>query len=810
VECEPRETKPKDPRIPPFRAPDDLRVGSDSNLKILNLMQCANLGGMEQASLGQMQALCRRGHSFQVLSLNPVGALGPLLAAAGIPAEGLIYSGRGGWRTWLPLRRKLKSIPADALLMTGHNLMAQLALGHYCRGRRVLAIHFHHEGVMPARRWRMVYRQACSQFEFITFPSSFIRDEAERIYPPVAAIARTVRYPVTLPPLVAKADRMAGRRLLKLPADAQIIGNAGWLISRKRFDVFLRVAAKVMAVRPEVHAVIAGDGAERASLEQLALSLGIAERVTWTGWLPDMKSFYQSLDLLVFNSDWDALGMTPLEAMSHGIPVVASVVNGGLKEIIASPECGFLLPRHDENLLAAQVLRLLGSAAEATRMGLAGRERIRCVSDPDAIAAEYEQLLGAPAAKPGKRSAAVLFHRLGPYHHSRLRAAGQVLTVNAIELSETDNCYAWDRIEGAEGFARTTLFAEARARTMQVADVTRAVSSALRAIRPGTVAINGWYSAEALSALAWCAETGTPAIMMSESTEWDGPRYPWREWIKRRIVGLCSAGLVGGKPHAAYLAKLGMPPGRIFPGYDVVDNDYFAAGAAIARSQLAEARNRYHLPATYFLASARFVEKKNLPGLIEAYGRYRELASAGRNCPPASDGLWHLVLLGDGPLKPVLLQRISALGLSACVHLPGFAQYPELPAYYGLAGAFIHASTTEQWGLVVNEAMASNLPVLVSQRCGCAEDLVQEGVNGFTFDPFDVQAMAGLMHQLTESPDRLDAMGQASGRIIEGWGPERFGENLGRAVDAAMDSPPPRASRFDIALLRMLARKHGT
>ncbi len=89
------------------------------------------------------------------------------------------------------------------------------------------------------------------------------------------------------------------------------------------------------------------------------------------------------------------------------------------------------------------------------------------------------------------------------------------------------------------------------------------------------------------------------------------------------------------------------------------------------------------------------------------------------NWPPNPE-MWDLVLLGDGPLKPTLLKLISSLGLESCVHLPGFKQYDELPVYLGLAETFIHASTTEQWGLVVNEAMASGLPVLVSNRCGCA------------------------------------------------------------------------------------------
>ena len=61
---------------------------------------------------------------------------------------------------------------------------------------------------------------------------------------------------------------------------------------------------------------------------------------------------------------------------------------------------------------------------------------------------------------------------------------------------------------------------------------------------------------------------------------------------------------------------------------------------------------------------------------------------------------------------------------------------------------FVHASTTEQWGLVVNEAMAAGLPVLVSERCGCASDLVAHGINGLLFDPYDVESFIAFLETL--------------------------------------------------------------
>jgi len=288
-----------------------------------------------------------------------------------------------------------------------------------------------------------------------------------------------------------------------------------------------------------------------------------------------------------------------------------------------------------------------------------------------------------------------------------------------------------------------------------------------------------------------------------------------------------------------------MPPGRIFLGYDAVDNEYFSKGAEEVRSprkaaeqqrgeQSSVVRGQYGLPENYFLASARFVEKKNLPRLIEAYARYRKMVDNGLqdnkttgpsvvSSPVVSSpspvvggpvvsgrpsAPWSLVLLGDGPLKSDLCHLISDLGLQHSVLLPGFKQYPDLPAYYGLASAFIHASTTEQWGLVVNEAMASGLPVLVSNRCGCAQDLVREGVNGFTFDPYNVEEMANVMLRLTETPKhRLTEMGDASRQLISAWGPERFARGLHDAAETALKNPPPIATVYDRLLLMALIYK---
>ncbi len=428
---------------------------------------------------------------------------------------------------------------------------------------------------------------------------------------------------------------------------------------------------------------------------------------------------------------------------------------------------------------------------------------------------------------------AVLFDNFGPYHRARLQAASAEVELVAVQTAKQSAEYAWQSEAQAAAFRVVTLFASGTSGQVTASELSARISSCLAQLRPKVVAVPGWSSPAAFAALRWCLLNRVPVVAMSESTAWDERRVGWKEWVKRQLVGGFSAALVGGTPHADYLAQLGMPRERIFLGYDVVDNGYFQTnaetlksetlpgeiGGAISRAKeplKEEVRKKHGLPERYFLASARFIEKKNLPRLIEAYAIYREKAeklkpeklkagAPSSDLRPPSSAPWSLVLLGDGALRPELERLISDLGLQSSISLPGFKQYPDLPAYYGCASAFIHASTTEQWGLVVNEAMASGLPVLVSKRCGCAADLVQDGVNGFTFDPYGVEAMAQAMMRISAFQDvSLSEFGDASRRIISEWGPARFASGFKQAVAKTLEVGPTKPAVLRRVLLRAL------
>jgi glycosyltransferase involved in cell wall biosynthesis len=275
----------------------------------------------------------------------------------------------------------------------------------------------------------------------------------------------------------------------------------------------------------------------------------------------------------------------------------------------------------------------------------------------------------------------------------------------------------------------------------------------------------------------------------------------------------------------------------------------------------------------------RFVEKKNLSTLIAAYARYCNFAE-GRDEPLARpdpnqadaraarpyhdnpDAPASLVLVGEGPLRGDLERQARELGLRVVVAdagpariaenckrntehsleqhgtvlFYGFQQSDMTPVFFALCEAFVLPSTREEWGLVVNEAMACGAPVIVSRNVGCAQDLVgdvdgpitkgrderprssvletaddpadrpypgvttggevtaavdtrhsveQSSTVGFTFDPQNVDGLAELLGRFAADPTLRARLGDAGLRRIQGWTPERFGREGLKALHAA-------------------------
>lgn len=399
------------------------------------------------------------------------------------------------------------------------------------------------------------------------------------------------------------------------------------------------------------------------------------------------------------------------------------------------------------------------------------------------------------------KTIAIQFARFGPYHLARIAAAVKVLSnegwgVVGLETAGTDSTYAWREEAEEQPWKRRTVFPNEKWDALAPARVRQGMFQALNEINPEAVLISGWGSADARACLDWCRKNGARSIVASETREGDSQRVWWKEWLKGRLVRRFDAALVGGNSHRDYLVKLGIPRDRIQLGYDVVDNEFFSNESRRFRKVDTDLQVR-----PYFLASNRFIERKNLSRLIDAYASCR-----GRET--ADQAIWDLCLLGDGDLKAALIAQCrhydfsvkevapweSTNGVSEnrpVVFFPGFRQIEELSRFYAHAGCFVHPASQEPWGLVINEAMASQLPVISSSNVGAAEELIDTSINGWTFNPEDTKSIADCLNGASRLPPLdLNKMGHSSARILEErCSTRRFGESLHAILNPVTSFP---------------------
>lgn len=355
-------------------------------MKILNIMQGTHIGGTEKSSLTLMKEMQKEGVAFHVMSLTSMGKLQAHLDQARIKYTGFSYEGFWGWRSYRKYRSFIKASDADAIMMTGHNLIGMLAIGSKCKGKRSLFIHFHHQGVKSHLAWKIIYFFANNIFNKIYFASNFILDEAIKINPKIKNKSEYLPNPLKMKKLISPEMKISSRKKLGLTENDIVVGNAGWLIKRKRFDVLLHVCSEVKKVNQNIKVLIAGDGEEKDSLESLARDLGISEDVIWLGWLDNLDDFFNSIDIMLFNSDWDSVGLSPLEAIQRGITTYSSVINGGLGEILNNDFSIFIQNDHDAKKLSEKIIKAIKSPDETIYLTKKCRDHINQLSSPQLIA----------------------------------------------------------------------------------------------------------------------------------------------------------------------------------------------------------------------------------------------------------------------------------------------------------------------------------------------------------------------------------------------------------------------------------------
>jgi glycosyltransferase involved in cell wall biosynthesis len=378
----------------------------------------------------------------------------------------------------------------------------------------------------------------------------------------------------------------------------------------------------------------------------------------------------------------------------------------------------------------------------------------------------------------------ILADQVGPYHNSRYNELSKNEPITICETNRFSATYSWGLADN-RNYNSITLFDRGTPGFKKNVVTIKRTLMVLFKEKPEVIFAPGYSATNSLAAFFYGLLTGVRVVLMSATGELDFKRSRIVELYKKLILQGYSGFFVGGSRQRAYLKKLGAAPNLIVDKHNVVDNDHFKV-----------AERRYHAARErVYLCVSRLVEKKNLFYLINEFRKMLMTGSRSR-----------LVIVGDGPQHSELKAHIEKHKLSASVTLVGFIGYNDLPEYYSNSSALILPSLSEQWGLVVNEAMASGLPVIVSEKCGCVVDLVSHGINGYVFDPQRTGALEKVLVAFDGlANDAVREMSRQSRLAISEWGLREFARAASFLIDQkAKISIPTRLFVIPLVLAALL------
>ena len=267
----------------------------------------------------------------------------------------------------------------------------------------------------------------------------------------------------------------------------------------------------------------------------------------------------------------------------------------------------------------------------------------------------------------------------------------------------------------------------------------KGIGKALEATRPDVILVPGWYSVTMMRCLLWARARGVPVLYRGDTNNSTAPegvtRILWN--LKARaLLALYSGYLSVGTRSREYLLSHGVSTARVFASPHVVDNDAFAAGAEphLTVEGRAAARARFGARESDFVVLfAGKLESRKRP--LDAV---RAVSALGPNAM--------LAIAGAGDLDADVIEEASRLAVR--VAMVGFINQSRLGPIYAAADCLLLPSETESWGLVINEAMATGLPAVVSDGVGAAPDLIVPGVTGEVARKGDVKDIAKALDRV--------------------------------------------------------------
>lgn len=336
--------------------------------------------------------------------------------------------------------------------------------------------------------------------------------------------------------------------------------------------------------------------------------------------------------------------------------------------------------------------------------------------------------------------------------------ATQNIQLNAVELFGKGSPYAFDSVNNAHQWWEC-LHPEKGAADIVKEELKKAVFSKLDELNPDVVIAPSIVFFAGALGIAWAKKQKRKFVMFDDARPAQVKRNAVVQWVKNLITSRADALWLPTKSYDKDYATFKQQGVHFFYGFACIDNKLFNAGRSIKA------------PAKTIICVARLVPIKNLDGLLSVW-QVIEAQNTG----------YRLLIVGNGPEEETLKQQKQTMNLQTVTFTDAVGN-DELPAYFGGAEAFVLPSFSETWGLVVNEAMAAGLPVLLSRTVNAANDLLDEGINGFGFDAFDNNDIAQvLLRYIRLNDDAKKRMSERSLTIIDGMSYDKMGQQLTQAL----------------------------
>ncbi|MDH3691045.1 MAG: glycosyltransferase family 4 protein [Gammaproteobacteria bacterium] len=277
----------------------------------------------------------------------------------------------------------------------------------------------------------------------------------------------------------------------------------------------------------------------------------------------------------------------------------------------------------------------------------------------------------------------------------------------------------------------------------------------LRENRPDALIVSGWHTFGLIQVVFACSQLGIPKLVRGDSNSLVvRPKY--KRIGHRILMKLYDAYLAVGLLNREFYVRNGAPNHRIFPCRHCVDNNRFAEQSHRLASLREEIRAKWHIPESFFcfLFCGKLEPKKRIFDVMDALDMLRKRYKGV-----------HLLVVGSGEQTAAAKERVRRSGLP--VTFAGFLNQTEVAHAYVSADCLILPSDYgETWGLVVNEAMACGLPVIVSDRVGCRSDLILEEQTGLSFPCGDIRALAHRMYVMASDREGSKQMGQRAKQLV--------------------------------------------